>query len=77
MLKLGCGQAYDTSADCSFRVINYKGESVNRQQIDIKRKTCYIRTWKILSFLDIFTTNIDTLVSSLYQCVETHSIEVF
>jgi hypothetical protein len=28
-------------------------------------------------FLDISSTNIDTLASSLYHCVETHSIEVF
>jgi hypothetical protein len=28
-------------------------------------------------FLDISSTNIDTLVSSLYRCVETRSIEVF
>jgi hypothetical protein len=28
-------------------------------------------------FLDISSTNIDTLVSSLYQCVETGSIEAF
>jgi hypothetical protein len=28
-------------------------------------------------FLDIPSNNNDTLVSSLYQCVETHSIEVF
>jgi hypothetical protein len=28
-------------------------------------------------FLDISSTNIDTLVPSLYQCVETRSIEAF
>jgi hypothetical protein len=28
-------------------------------------------------FLDVSSTNIDTLVPSLYQCVETRSIEVF
>jgi hypothetical protein len=28
-------------------------------------------------YLDISSTNIDTLVPLLYQCVETHSIEVF
>jgi hypothetical protein len=26
--------------------VTYEGESVNRSQIDIKRKTCNIRTWK-------------------------------
>jgi hypothetical protein len=58
-------------------IIEYEGESVNRSQIDIKRKTCDIRTWRKLSFLDIPSTTIDTLVPSLYQCVETFSIEVF
>jgi hypothetical protein len=29
------------------------------------------------TFLDISSTNIDTLVPSLYQCVETRSKEVF
>jgi hypothetical protein len=28
-------------------------------------------------FLDISSTNINTLVPSLYQCVETHSIEIY
>jgi hypothetical protein len=46
-------------------------------QMDIKRKTCDIRTWKKHLFLDISSTNTDTLVPSLYQCVETRSIEVF
>jgi hypothetical protein len=53
----------------------YEGESVNRSQMDIKRKTYDIRKWKEL-FLDISSTNIDTLVPSLYQPVENHSIEV-
>jgi hypothetical protein len=43
----------------------------------IKRKTCNIRTWKKKIFLDISSTNIDTLVPSLYYCVETRRIEVF
>jgi hypothetical protein len=55
----------------------YEGESVNRSQMDIKRKICHIPTWRKHSFLDISFTNIDTLVLSLYQCVETLSIEVF
>jgi hypothetical protein len=29
------------------------------------------------TFLDISSTNIDKLAPSLYQCLETHSIEVF
>jgi hypothetical protein len=56
----------------------YEGESVNRSQMDIKRKVRNIRTWKnYILFLDISSTNIDTLVPSLYQRVETRSIEVF
>jgi hypothetical protein len=38
--------------------------------MDIKRKTCDIRTWRKHLFLDISSTNIDTLVPSLYQCAE-------
>jgi hypothetical protein len=40
-------------------------------------KICDNRTWKKHLFLDISSTNIDTLVPSLYQCVETCNIEVF
>jgi hypothetical protein len=39
----------------------YEGQSVNRSQMDIKRKTCDIQTWKKHLFLDISSTNIDTL----------------
>jgi hypothetical protein len=45
--------------------------------MDIKRKTCNIRAWEKRLFLDISSTNIDTLVSLLYQCFETRSREVF
>jgi hypothetical protein len=45
--------------------------------MDIKRKICDIRTWKNHLFLDISSTNNETLVPSLCQCVETRSIEVF
>jgi hypothetical protein len=45
--------------------------------MDIKRKTRDIPTRKKHLFLDISSTNIDTFVLSLYQCVETRSIEVF
>jgi hypothetical protein len=45
--------------------------------MDIKRKTSDIQTWEKRLFLDVSTTNIDTLVPSLYQCVETRSTEVF
>jgi hypothetical protein len=55
----------------------YEGESVNRSQMDIKRKTCDIRNWKKHLYFDIYSTNNDTIVPSLYQCVETRSIEVF
>jgi hypothetical protein len=55
----------------------YETQSVNRAQMDIKRKTPDIITCKKHIFLDICSTNTDTLVPSLYQCVETRSIEVF
>jgi hypothetical protein len=55
----------------------YEGEPANWTQLDIKRKTCDIRTWKKYLFLDISSTNIDTFAPSLYQCFETRSIEVF
>jgi hypothetical protein len=45
--------------------------------MDIKRKTCDIRTWKKLNFFLDISTNIDTLVPLLYQPVETRSIEIF
>jgi hypothetical protein len=59
-----------------FYLRNYKEESLNRTQMDVKRKIYDIRIWEKHSFLDISSTNIDTLVPSLYQCVETRSIEV-
>jgi hypothetical protein len=40
----------------------YEEESVNRSQMDIKRKECDIRTWKEHLFPDIFSTNIETFV---------------
>jgi hypothetical protein len=55
---------------------SYEEESVNGSKMDIKRKTCDIRTWGKM-FLDISSTNIDTLVPPLYQCAETRSTEVF
>jgi hypothetical protein len=45
--------------------------------MEIKRKTCDIRTRKKHLFLDISSTNIDTIVPSLYQCVEIRRMEVF
>jgi hypothetical protein len=54
-----------------------EGEPVNRWQMDIKRKTCDIRTWKKHMLLYMSSTNTDTLAPSFYQCVETRSIEVF
>jgi hypothetical protein len=35
----------------------YEGESVNRSQIDIKRKTCDILTWEKHLYLDVSCTN--------------------
>jgi hypothetical protein len=55
----------------------YAGESVNRSQMDVKSKTSDIRTREKHLFLDISSTYTDTLVPSLYQCVETRSIQVF
>jgi hypothetical protein len=55
----------------------YEGESVHGLQMDIKRKTWDIQTWKKHLFLDISSTNIEMLVLSLYQYVEPHSIEFF
>jgi hypothetical protein len=57
--------------------VTYEGRSVNRSQIDMKRKTFDIRTWKKHLFLGISSTNTDTLVPSLDDCVETRRIEVF
>jgi hypothetical protein len=54
----------------------YVGESVNRSQMNTTRKRSEIRTCKNNLFLGITSTNIDTLVPSLYQCVETRSIKV-
>jgi hypothetical protein len=44
--------------------------------MDVKRKTCDVRTWKKHLFLDISTADINTLVPSLCQCVETRSLDV-
>jgi hypothetical protein len=41
----------------------------------MKRKTYHIWTWKKHLFLDIFSTNIDTRVPSLYHCVKTRNRE--
>jgi hypothetical protein len=40
-------------------------------------KTCDIQTWNKHLFLDMTSTNTDTLVHLLYQCIKIHSIEVF
>jgi hypothetical protein len=45
--------------------------------MDIKRKTCDIRTWKKYLFFDISSTKINTLVPSHCQCAETRRIAVF
>jgi hypothetical protein len=45
--------------------------------MDIKHKTCDIRTWKTHLFLEMSSTNIDTHVSPVYQCIETRRVEVF
>jgi hypothetical protein len=56
--------------------LKLQGESVKRSQNDTKHETCYIRTRKKHIFLDISSANTNTFVPSLYQCVETRSIEV-
>jgi hypothetical protein len=61
----------------TFHSYLYEEESVNRSQMDIKRKTFDIRTWKKHLLLDIASINIDALVPSRYQCVEIRSIGVF
>jgi hypothetical protein len=60
-----------------YLIVNYEEEPISGSQLDIKRKTCVIRTWEKHLFLYISFTNIDTPVPSLYQCVETRSTEVF
>jgi hypothetical protein len=56
---------------------NYEGEAGRMSQMDIKRKSCDNRTWQKKSlFLDISFTNIDTLVPSLYQCVEVRKYRI-
>jgi hypothetical protein len=45
--------------------------------MDIKRKTCDIRTWNRHLFLGISSINIDILVSSLYPSVKTRITEMF
>jgi hypothetical protein len=52
----------------------YEEESVCGSETCRKRKTCDIRTWKNHLFLDVSPTNIDTIASSLYQCVEARSL---
>jgi hypothetical protein len=52
----------------------YEGESLNVSQMDIERKTCDIRTSTKYLVLDMSSTDSDTLVSMLYQCVETLSL---
>jgi hypothetical protein len=50
--------------------------SVNRSQMDTKPKICDTRTWKKLFISRHIHYQHDTLVPSLYQCVEIRSIEV-
>jgi hypothetical protein len=57
--------------------MSYEGESVNRLQMEIQRQKIDIRTSKKHLFLDISSTNIATIVPSLYQRVQTRSAEVF
>jgi hypothetical protein len=60
-----------------FTIKSYDGESVNRSQLNIKLQTCDIQVWEKHLFLDMSSTNIDTLVPTLYQYFEACSIDVF
>jgi hypothetical protein len=59
------------------RWCTYGGESINRPQIDINRKTLDIRTWEKRLFPDIFSIITDMLVPSFYHCFETRIIQIF
>jgi hypothetical protein len=76
-LSVCCTELQSVWIISSTTVNLHEGESVNKSQMDIKHKTCDIHTWKKHLFLDISSTNIDTLVQLLYQCVKTCSLEVF
>jgi hypothetical protein len=54
----------------------YDGESANKSQMDIRRKT-YDSNLEYHLCLDRSSTNVGTLVPSLYHCAETRSMEVF
>jgi hypothetical protein len=43
--------------------------------MDMKRKICDVGSWEKHIFLDISSTNNNTLVPSVYWCVETRSIK--
>jgi hypothetical protein len=53
----------------------YKAKDISAPLV--KSKTCDTRTRKKHLLLDISSTNTDTPFPSLYQCVETRSIEAF
>jgi hypothetical protein len=52
-------------------------KSVNRSQMDIKRKTCDIRKWKKTFISRLILHQHWHTSPSLYKCVETRSVEVF
>jgi hypothetical protein len=54
-------------------VCRYEGESVNRSHLATKRETCDIRTCNKHLLPDISSSNIDTLVPSLYQQLQTRN----
>jgi hypothetical protein len=72
-----CFRVYSVVFTSKLLCALYIAESVNRLQMDIKCETRDIQTWEKHLFLDISFNNIDTHDPSLYQCVETCSIEVF
>jgi hypothetical protein len=61
------------------RGVIIRGGSVSKSQVDIRVKynILDIGNWKTNFFLDTSSTNTDTLVPSLYNCLEIWSLEVF
>jgi hypothetical protein len=72
-----CWRVAGLTASSEFCILmtDIEGESVNRSQLAIKH--VILELGKEHLFLNISSTNIDTLVPSLYQCIKTHRIEVF
>jgi hypothetical protein len=70
------GKFFCCTVPLFFKSLAYMRESVNRLEMDMICKRRDIWNWKKHLFLNISSTNIDTLVPLLYQSIETRSIEV-